>query len=140
MFFTLDHIRKRHQGTDSRGFTLLEVLLSISIFSIGVLAIAALQVAALKSNQTSRGVTEAVALAENQTETLIAIPYDPDNVHADLANGAHDGGTQDGYTLSWTVAAHPSINNAITIRINVSWWDKGFQKTVDLDFSRVKDV
>ena len=74
---------------NSRGFTLIEVLIVIAIFSIGILAVAAMQMTSTKGNASARRITEATALAENKIENLIQLPYD----HADLnpANNPHGG-------------------------------------------------
>ena len=40
------------------GYTLLELLVSMTIFMIGVLAVGSLQASALRTNNTSMGVTE----------------------------------------------------------------------------------
>ena len=51
-------------------FTLLEVLVAISILSIGLLAVASMQVAAIQGNFHAKGVTTATALAQDTLEDL----------------------------------------------------------------------
>ena len=63
-----------------KGFTLIEVLIALTIFSIGVLAVAAMQMTTIRGIASARRITEATSLAENQIENLIQLPYD----HADL--------------------------------------------------------
>ena len=52
--------------TNVKGFTLIEVLIGMVIFSVGILAVAALQVSSTKGNSSARRITEATALAESQ--------------------------------------------------------------------------
>ena len=59
----------RFLDTD-QGFTLIEILVAIGIFSIGILAIAQLQLWNIKNNTTGNITTMATMLARQQMETL----------------------------------------------------------------------
>ncbi|MEJ2100590.1 MAG: prepilin-type N-terminal cleavage/methylation domain-containing protein [Desulfobacterales bacterium] len=85
---------------DERGFTFLEVLIVIAIFSIGVLAVAVMQVTAINTNTSARLSGEATALAANQLEALMTLNYE----HADLnpANNPHEV-VEGAYTVTWIV-------------------------------------
>lgn len=87
-------------GLDQRGFTFVEVLIVIAIFSIGVLAVAIMQVAAINTNASARMSGEATALAANQLEVLMTLNYD----HADLnpATNPHEV-VHGAYTVTWNV-------------------------------------
>ena len=91
---------KEKMQPDIKGFTLIEVLIGMVIFSIGILAVAALQVSSTKGNSSARRITEATALAESQIEALMLLSYD----HADLnpANNPHVD-IQHPYTINWNV-------------------------------------
>ena len=105
-----------------RGFTLIEVLIVLAIFSIGILAVAAMQMISTKGNASARRMTEATALAENQIENLMQVSYD----HADLnpANNPHES-TQSPYTINWNVTEIDldanGTNDSKTVDVNVSW-------------------
>lgn len=67
-----------HQNEN--GFTLLEVLFALAIFSIGLLAINAMTTMVIKSNYKSKNLTTAVHLAQNKLDALKAGSYgDVDN-------------------------------------------------------------
>jgi type IV pilus modification protein PilV len=69
----------RKSGHSSKGFTLLECLLSILLLSVGVLALCAVQTAYMKSTLQSQSVFEANALADQVCELILR---NPDQVQA----------------------------------------------------------
>jgi prepilin-type N-terminal cleavage/methylation domain-containing protein len=74
-----------------KGFTLLEVIVAISVLTIGLLAVASMQVLAIKGNTLAFGVTEATSWASDQMEKLMFLPYD----HANLIDTDGDGTDED---------------------------------------------
>jgi type IV pilus assembly protein PilV len=73
-----------HTKTDEsdKGFTLIEVLISLAILSIGILAVASLQVSASLLSRNSLEITEASAIASYQMEALMRMPYDSSDLNA----------------------------------------------------------
>ena len=86
--------------SDDSGFTFIEVLIVLAIFSIGVLAVAVMQVTSIGTNAAARMSGEATALATNQVEALMALPYD--DADLDPATNPH-GFNQGAYTVNWNV-------------------------------------
>jgi prepilin-type N-terminal cleavage/methylation domain-containing protein len=86
--------------SDMRGFTFVELLVVLAIFAIAVLAVAAMQVTAINTNASARMSGEASALAANQVEALMVLPYDDDNLDPDL--NPHQV-TEGAYTVNWNV-------------------------------------
>ena len=105
-----------------RGFTLIEVLIVMTIFSIGILAVAAMQITSTKGNSSARRITEATALAEKQIENLMQLPYD----HADLdpTNNPHVS-NQDPYFVNWVVTEidldSNGTNDSKKVKVAVNW-------------------
>jgi len=85
---------------NNRGFTLIEVLIGMVIFTIGILAVATLQASSTKSNSSARRITEALSLAESKIEDLMLLPYD----HADLnpVDSPYEE-IREPYTINWDV-------------------------------------
>ena len=84
--------------SDMQGFTFVELLVVLGIFAIAVLAVAAMQVTSINSNASARMSGEASALAANQIEALMVLPYDDDN----LDPGSHEI-TEGAYSVNWEV-------------------------------------
>ena len=94
-------IAKMTHGIDDRGFTFVELLMVIAIFSIGILAVASMQVTSINANSSARISGEATALAANKIEELMASDYNndgdlnPANSPFVIVEGA--------YTITWIV-------------------------------------
>lgn len=67
--------------SNKKGFTLLEVLIAVTIFSVGLLAIGEMTVHVIKSNAVGNKMTDAKVLAEEKLEELRGLfrtnPADP---------------------------------------------------------------
>lgn len=57
---------------NNKGFTLIEVLISVFILSVGLLAVAALQTTAMTANTTSMNTTVGVQMAEEMVDRIRA--------------------------------------------------------------------
>lgn len=62
--------------TGSRGFTLIEVLIALTILSIGILGIAGLAGTVVKSSGYSKSVTQATNIAQDKIESLLSVDFD----------------------------------------------------------------
>ncbi len=119
--------RTKSKTVDKTGFTLLEVLIAISIFTVGILAVATLQVNAIRKNGLGNEVTQATSLAQMQIEALKRADINS----AALAPGNYDdpnnpideteayGGT---FTRSWDIADNSAYSRIVTVTVR---WIKG---------------
>lgn len=87
---------------DNNGFTLIEVLIAISIFAVGSLAVAALQISAGKSNRTGTETTMAINIASDQMETLMALDFDDPELSTLPEDNPHPD-SRGKYNLQWEV-------------------------------------
>ena len=133
---------------DNKGFTIVEVMIALAIFSIGYLAYSGLQLSATKSNTKARWLTLAVTCATDKIEQLLDLPYS----HADLTAGVHtlaedvDGIDNDSdgqideldesgpLNFTWTVTDNSPIDNVKTININIIWSSPYGQNSLDLEY------
>lgn len=72
-----------------KGFSMVEVLIAIAIFSIGILAVNSLQLSSIGSGSNARRITDATYFAAEQMERLISLPYDHDDL-SDIDNDKND--------------------------------------------------
>ena len=99
------------------GFTLIEVLIALTIFSVGLLAIAAMQTSAIRMNATAGHLTDLSNLGMDELERLLSLQFsDPL-----LTNGTHnDPAAPAGYTVNWTVAKDFPTTNTSSITLTVT--------------------
>jgi type IV pilus assembly protein PilV len=126
-----------------KGFSLIEVLIAMTILVIGILAVGGMQTTAVKNNAISRRITEASALAASQLEFLTTLPYnDPllNDRNGDGTTGldktdaqADFNLTQGQYSISWNVALDSPISNTKNIRVIVTWTDGGKSRRVSFN-------
>ncbi len=57
------------------GFSLVEVMVALTVFAIGMLSLAAMQVAAINGNAAARKMTEAGMIAQDGMERAMQEPY-----------------------------------------------------------------
>jgi len=117
---------KKKMFVNQSGFTLLEVLIAISILTVGLLGVAQMQIMGIKGNYFSGNTTTALTLAEEKMEDLLGKSYSD----AELTNGNHPdtnnpidetgqaGGT---YSRMWIVTDNTPITDTKTVMVNVSW-------------------
>jgi type IV pilus modification protein PilV len=117
----------RKKAKAARGFTLVEVMMALAVFSIGILAIYAMQVTATNGNGGARKRTEAVSWAANQMEILKSSPYEA------LTNGQTARGP---YNLNWTITDvdldSDGVNDSKNIVVTASWLERGRQVSAGL--------
>jgi type IV pilus assembly protein PilV len=140
----LDKTGKKKWGTEIRrsqnneGFTLIEVLIAISIFAFGLLSVAAMQISAIQVNSTAGQITTRSTWAQDKIEELIALSYADPSIEdlgdppsgTDSDGNTHEETTSDGYTVSWTVTDDSPVSNAKLITVTVT----GRGKTTQISF------
>ena len=106
------------------GFTLIEVLIAVTIFAVGLLAIAAMQTSAIRMNSTGNRLTELSTFGIDRLENLMSLSYaDPL-----LAVGNHPDPTPPaGYTVNWSVVQDPLVANTRRITLTVAGNGKTLQ-------------
>lgn len=124
----LTPLKKQYTG-DDRGFTLLEALIAILIFSIGILATVSMQTSSLNANMLARQNTEAASNAASVIENLRPLDYIED---AELTDGTHTLPDRDQYRFTYDVQRNTIIDNTMLINVTVNWTVRGVQKSINL--------
>lgn len=83
-----------------KGFSLIELMIAMAIFSIGILAVMTMQISTINSNSGARKISDALVMANDQLENFMASPYT--SAELDPAANPHqiDAG---GYSMEWNV-------------------------------------
>lgn len=150
--------RRSHAPDATGGFTLLELLIAMTILAVGMLGIMKLQMQSGLGNVASRDLSAAVNLARSKMEELRRInaytvqagvipDLDDNGTTDDLADwsnpdfsdsvllneDADSSGGRKIFTRAWNVRHHWPVTNFKTVRIRVSWTTGGQEKHVDLE-------
>lgn len=132
----------------NNGFSLLEVLITMTILAIGLLAVAGMQIHTMEGNDFSQDMTEAMILAQDTAENLAILSSD-DLLLRDADGGANwNGATNDfnirsdlanadrldlnspynrnevQYNVGWYVQDNTPVQNVKTVAVVVSWTDQ----------------
>lgn len=78
-------ILKKGLAQGSRGFSLLELIIAMFIFSVGILSMALLQARAIKGNHQANNMTLAVTVMSDHIERLMNEDY----ASSELSPGSH---------------------------------------------------
>jgi len=123
-----------------KGFTLIEILISMLVLSLGLMTMAVMQSSAVKSNYNSNKLTELSTCASRHLEILLALPlndpsliedsdsttpendahdFDNDGVDNDgdgmVDNSSDDG--EPGYSVTWLVTDDSANRKSISLTV-----------------------
>ena len=123
----------KKRGTENRavqndaGFTIIEVVIAISILAVGLLGVAAMQTSAIQVNSAAGRMTTRMNWAQDKMEELKAMPFsDPWLEEAgnppgvDSAGNTHEQTTSDGYAVRWDVDEGEPVLNTKRIVVTVT--------------------
>jgi len=117
-----DH-RNTRLSKNNRGFTLLEAVIAMAIFSIGILAVGSMQLWNTKNNTTGNFTTQATMLAREKIEELKTV--------SDLTALANGNDTIGIYTRTWEPSNLTGTSRKLTV--TVSWSRQGKNHSVELE-------
>jgi len=100
-----------------QGYTIIEVLMAMAMFTLGFLALATLQTKSISQIARSRMQTEATTMAVESLERLISLPYS--HAELDQKNNPHRL-KEGGYTIEWNIQDDVPVTATKTIVIQVT--------------------
>jgi len=109
---------------NNQGFTVVEVLMAITIFAIGFLAVSTLVIATTRNNTTGNIITQATMLGRQKLEQL---KMTPDSTS--LANGSDIHGI---FTSTWQITNPMGSAVARQLEVTVSWKRRGKSRKIVL--------
>ena len=132
----------KKRGTEIRamqndtGFTIIEVVIAISILAVGLLGVAAMQTSAIQVNSAAGQMTARINWAQDKMEELKALAFSDPWLEAagnptgvDSAGNTHEQTTSDGYTVRWDIADNSPVPNTKRIVVTVTGKGKTSQLT-----------
>ena len=123
--------------TDKKGFSILEILVAITILGIGIMGLATLQSRGIRGNDLGNRTSQAIALAQDKLEELINTSRSTTlsaGTTNDTNNPVDETGSGGGmFTRSWTIQDDTPVTNAQTVGVTVSWNDIGGQHNIAIN-------
>jgi len=101
-----------------KGFTLIEILIAMSILSIGFLGASSLTVGIIKGNYHAKSTTTAIVLAQDKLEQVVGAGY-PAAVTATEGYNSISG--YSAYRRDTTVSVNTPVADMKTINVEVFW-------------------
>ena len=132
---TFQRARLRRRGgrrRGDRGFSLVEMMLAMTVLGIGLLSIAQIIPLALAGTTQARVRTQAVQAGQQRLDDLMAVPYDS------LLAGSFSE-TIDSYSVAWTVSDDVPVPGSKRIDLVASWVTLKGTQTVELTTLRSGD-
>ncbi|MFZ5760159.1 MAG: type IV pilus modification PilV family protein [Thermodesulfobacteriota bacterium] len=139
-------------GSGQHGFTLLEVLIAVVIFTIGILSVNAMQIASIGGNAVASRVTESTSWASDRIESLLSLDYTDAALTDNDGDGAGgltdvdanaDGSavSPDGrYSIFWNVSEDSPFLGVKTVTVITTTLEKGITKTVTMTYMKADAI
>ena len=115
---------KRFRLRRSEGFTLIEVMIALVIMGVGLLTIALAQLTAMRMQTSSKYVSQAMMLAEQQLELFYVLPPTVAGVTIDPTNPIDPNPLDDdltNFTRQWNVQLDTPSVGLDTVTVTVVW-------------------
>ena len=116
------------------GFTLIELVVALLIFSIGILGFVKLQGESIRGNAFGQQLTTATSLAQDQVESLVQAGF----ASANLTPGNHAGASvvRSGvtYDLAWAVSTMGSLTAPREVVLTVTWRERLLPHSATISF------
>lgn len=128
------------------GFTLIEVVVALSIFSVGLLSIAGMQGTAIRANSRANTLSVATSIAQGVLEEILAHDSDASLFASDVANVTWDLApgvsattlSMDGavdYNATYTIDADNPVSDVARVDVRVTGGNRtvtltGFKRTI----------
>lgn len=131
-----------NQLKENKGFTLIELMVSVCIMAIAFAGLATMQIACINGNAIASNLTSAITLAQDKLEELNSLDYGDndlddnnpsnntslrDSIDASVDDNHREtgidaqGNAGGMYTRIWNVADNDPINQRKTVVVIVTW-------------------
>ncbi|MGD9824793.1 type IV pilus modification protein PilV [Desulfobacter sp.] len=134
----------KQQSHNDAGFSLIEVLVALMIFSVGILGVSMMQLWAIRGNSSANRLTEATVFGSDQIEQMLSWDYNDDRLKSTnnntytLSDGSGtiaDGDQADSDNFChayWQITDNTPVTDSKTIDVTVFWNLNGDLKSFSL--------
>lgn len=132
--FSTDAKQRVDAGT--AGFTILETVIAIFVFTVGILGVLNMQIFSIQSNHKARMMSEATAIAASTVSELRAEDYNDAAISGDTETGTvHYLDDIDGFSRNYRVRRIASLDSkAAVITVTVAWQVKNKAHSLVCDY------
>ena len=122
---------------NSKGFTLIEAMISILVISIGLLAITRMQISSINGNATAMNTMRATYATTALADNLLGLSYEDPLV----ANGTDTPSTEGIYALRYQVRDVQLYNGQTikSIALTTQWTENGQAKIYQNTITKIPD-
>ena len=117
-----------------KGFSLIEIMIALAIFSIGILGVASMQILSVNYNSHARRTTEGTSWGVERMERLMTLPYD--DADLDPATNPHTD-ARGIYNITWNITDNTDNKS---INLTVSWTSLGVTKNLLINYIKPQDI
>lgn len=129
----------KEMNHDTRGFTLIEMMVALLILSVSILALTSVTLTAIKTNMNNDLRNTSIRLTTEAANDLFDLSFDA--LDSSMANQIHNvavrGGSKE-FTVSWVVTSQTSSLKQIVV--TVQYETKGITRNNRAIFYRPKTV
>ena len=104
------------------GFTVIEIMIALTVLLIGIGGILSLQMSGLRASGYSRHAAEAAVVAEDKMELMLLAPATSVVSGSDKVNELGIPDADGRYNRTWTVN---TVSSIATIEVEVEWFERG---------------
>lgn len=117
---------------DSKGYSLLEIMMALVILSVGLLALVQMQGVFAKGSGDARYITRAMDVGMSKMEELKNVAYS-DPILNDGSHSDTDSSFGKQFQITWNVNTTGTTNNIKEIELTVTWSSGSDSKSVTLN-------
>lgn len=114
--------RQRRRRAAQRGFTMIELLVALTVMLIGLSGVLSVQLVSSQASSYSRHAGEAAVLAEAKMEEMRTTSIANLVAGSDTVDAQGNAAANGIFTRSWTISWN---SNVATVTLTVSWLEQG---------------